>query len=401
MPRARVLAITSEPPWPLNSGGHLRTFHLLQALARSTDLRLLCPVESSQTTCEPLRDAGIEVVAVPVGARTPWGETQRIVGTIVDNEPYVLYRRHAWPTVLTAWREQIASGWPDVLYLDHLDSLLYRSAGGGIPSVIDLHNIYSLLVRRTAHEETNVVKRLFLRREAWLLSRLEHRAARECDALLAVSDVEAGYFRSLGATVHTVPNGVDCGALADMPAGRDGEPAMLFVGTMSWAPNAAAARFLAHDVLPRLRRLIPDATLLVVGREPPADLAALNGRDGVEVTGGVEDVKPYLRRSAVLAVPLEAGGGTRLKVLEAFAAGLPVVSTRTGVEGVVAVPDRDFVSAERQDFADAVHALLVDRAAGARLAASARKLAARLYDWPKVGAVAVQVIERLAAGASR
>src|SRR6185295_13963861 len=142
-------------------------------------------------------------------------------------------------------------------------------------------------------------------------------------ALMTVSDEECRHFADLGAgSVHLVPNGVDCAQYARLATGRHGaSPLVLYIGTMSWAPNASAARYLATDVLPAVRARIPGARLRIVGKNPPADLQRLDGVDGVEVTGGVPDVQPHLEAAALLAVPLETGGGTRLKILEAFAAG--------------------------------------------------------------------------------
>ncbi len=130
----------------------------------------------------------------------------------------------------------------------------------------------------------------------------------------------------------------------------------------------------------------------MVGRDPPADLLALNGTPGIEVTGGVPDVKPYLLRASLLAVPLDAGGGTRLKILEAFAAGLPVVSTAVGAEGIDAQPGTHFALAERPAFADATAALLADRAEGVRMAERARELAHAAYDWRRIGRRMAEVV---------
>lgn len=398
--RPRVLAATSEPPWPLNSGGHIRSAYLMKALAAATDFRLVCPVPPGQESgVEALRGAGIDVRPATVPGRSKVGELKRLLGAAVRGEPYVMYRRHAWREALAVWAAELAANPPDVLYLDHLDALLYRGAAPGVPAVIDLHNVYSLLVRRTAEEQTNPLKRTFLRAEARKLDAIERRAARECRAVCAVSDAEAGHFRGLGASaVHTVPNGVDCAAFADLPAGRDGPPVVMFLGTMSWGPNAAAARFLAREALPALRARVPDAVLAIVGRDPPADLLALNGTPGIEVTGGVPDVKPYLLRASALAVPLDAGGGTRLKILEAFAAGLPVVSTAVGAEGIAAESGTHFALAERPTFAEATADLLANRAAAARMAGHARELAREVYDWSRIGRKAVEVVTGLVRG---
>lgn len=398
----RVLAVTNEPPWPLNSGGHIRSFHMLKALAAGTDLRLMCPVQPHQREAiDALRAQGIRVCPAQVGARTKFGEASRLAGSLLRAEPYVMYRRHAWPQLAAGCEAEVASFRPDVLYLDHIAGFVYRSCAPSVPAVIDLHNVYSLLLRRTAEEQSSRLKRGFLRREAGLLDKAERRAARDCRAVFAVSRTEAEHFRGLGANeVHVMPNGVDCGALADLPVGRaTAPPTVLFLGTMSWGPNAAAAKFLAADVMPRLRERFPTARLLLVGRDPPPDVTRLSGAGGVEVTGSVPDVKPYLLQASVMAVPLAAGGGTRLKILEGFAAGLPVVSTAVGAEGIDATPGVHLILAERPQFADAVAGLLTSREAG-RIAGAARELAVATYDWGMIGRKAAEVVRGLAGSKS-
>jgi len=397
--RPRVLAVTSDLPWPLNSGGRIRSFHMMKALSAATAFRLVCPVPPGQSaTADALRSAGIDLRPAPVPARTKWSEAKRLLGAALRGQPYVMFRRHKWREAAAVWAAELASAPPDVLYLDHLDSFLARGTAPAVPAVLDLHNVYSLLIRRTAGEQSNPLKRAFLRLEAGRLARVERRAVRECDAVFAVSDLEAEHFRALGArAVHTVPNGVDCAAFADLPVGRTGPPVVMFLGTMSWGPNAAAARFLARDVLPALRARVPGATLTIVGRDPPADLLALNGAPGIEVASNVPDVKPYLARASALAVPLDAGGGTRLKILEAFAAGLPVISTAVGAEGIDAQPGAHFVRAERPEFATATAALLADPAGSAQMADRARALAHAVYDWPRIGRAAAAVLLALAA----
>ena len=391
--RPRVLAVTSEPPWPLNSGGHIRTFHLLLALSRETDLRVVCPIQPHQhETLGALRARGIEVIAAAVGARTKFAEAVRLLGSLRRSVPYVMYRRHAWTGVRRALHAEVRNFRPHVLYLDHLDSVIYRQAAPEIPAIIDLHNVYSLLARRSADEESSALKSMFLRREARLLDAMERRAARRGDLLFAVSPREARHFEALGAAaVHVIPNGVDCAAVADLPTGRRNPPAVLFLGTMSWGPNANAAKFLV-DLLPALRQRVPDVTMLIVGRDPPPALAVLNGSPGIEVTGAVSEVKPYLLRASVMAVPLDAGGGTRLKILEAFAAGLPVVSTGIGAEGIEATPGRHLAIAERAQFADALCDMLLSPDVSTHIAAEARALARLKYDWGTIGSAAARLV---------
>ncbi len=330
--------------------------------------------------------AGLNLRPVLVPARSPQSEVRRLGEAMLRGEPYVMYRRHAWPAARSAWREEVQNA--DVLYLDHLDSFLYAPDAPdspGRPTVLDLHNVCSLLARRASDEQSARWRRLWLLREARRLEQLERRVARSHQTLFAVSASEVDYFRRLGAArVHAVPNGVDCSARADLPTGRSGPPVVLFLGTMSWGPNVSAARFLARTVFPVLQQRVPGVSLLIVGRDPPADLRDLEG-DAITVTGSVPDVGPYLARASVLAVPLDAGGGTRLKILEAFAAGLPVVSTRVGAEGLAAEAGTHYVQAERPDFATALEHLLSCPSRGTGLAHAARLLASQMYDWRAIG----------------
>ncbi|QDV39718.1 glycosyltransferase family 4 protein [Tautonia plasticadhaerens] len=389
-----VLAVTSQLPWPLNTGGHLRTFHLLRAAALHYRVRLVTAAGPDDAgAIAALRDHGIEVEVAAVGPRSPWREAARALAAAGRGQPYVFYRRHDRRAVRRQLRKLVATG-PAAVYLDHLDSFAFRRLLGGLPIVLDLHNVYSTIARRASAERAPGPVSLYLRREAALLRRAERSAAEGADILLTVSEDDARHFAGLGAgDVRVVPNGVDAASYADLPEGRSTPiPTLLYIGAMSWEPNARAARFLATEVLPAVRERFPGARLRVVGRDPSREVRSLGGRPGVEVTGTVADVRPYLADADVLAVPLETGGGTRLKILEAFAAGLPVVSTPVGCEGLRVRHDEHLVIAERGRFSGAVERLLDDPATGRRLAGRARALALESYDWDVIGEAARDAI---------
>lgn len=393
-----LLAVTSEPPWPLNSGGHLRTFHLLRKLANHRRVRLVTSVAPGQESAlEALRENGIEVCPAFVGPRAHWRELIRAAAAAARKEPYVLYRRHDRPAMREVLNAECRSERPDIVYLDHLDSWVFRPCFGSTPCVVDLHNVYSLIARREGQEQVHWSRRLYLQREARLLERMERQAARNADALFAVSEEEGRYFAGLGARrVHIVPNGVDCAAYEMMPIGRPpGRPTILYIGAMSWRPNAAAAYYLADHVLPRIRERFPAARVQLIGRDPPAELRALHGRPGVEVLGGVPDVKTFLLDAQVLAVPLETAGGTRLKILEAFAAGIPTVSTPIGCEGLHCDHGEHLWIAQRETFAEGIAEVLANQSLASALARRARALVQEQYDWAKVGEVACVGIDGL------
>lgn len=398
-----LLAITSELPWPLNTGGHLRTFYLLRSMARTFQVRLLTAVaEEQEPAVAALREHGIEVCPARVRVRTRTGEAWRAMVSLARRDPYVMFGRHDRPAVRETLRQSLAHATPDALYLDHLDSFAFRPLLPPRPMVIDLHNVYSTLVERAAVEDPRWWARAYLRREARLLGRREENAVREVDAVLAVSRGDAQYYRARGARdVTVVPNGVDCAAYEILPTGRTAKaPLVLYVGAMSWAPNVHAAQFLAREVMPEVRRRVPGARLRVVGRDPTPEVLSLRNLAGVEVTGTVAELTPHLGEASVLAVPLEAGGGTRLKILEGFAAGLPVVSTPVGCEGLDAEGGRHLIIAERPDFASRIIDVLSDSRLGRTFADEARTLAREVYDWARVGELACAVLNRLLAVSS-
>jgi glycosyltransferase involved in cell wall biosynthesis len=185
--------------------------------------------------------------------------------------------------------------------------------------------------------------------------------------------------------VDVIPNGVDTHALRPLPP-AEGPPALVFVGSMMYRPCVDAAVWLVREILPLVRRTHPDVAVWIVGRGPVPEVTALAG-NGVFVTGEVEDVAPYYRRATLAVAPLRAGGGTRLKILEAMALGRVVVSTTVGAEGLRVDDDTHLAIADdAQSLANAIVALLNDHDHRDRLARAARALVEAEYDWDRIGA---------------
>jgi polysaccharide biosynthesis protein PslH len=379
-------------PWPLDSGGHLRTFHLLRALTKRFEVHLLAPSGTSDASAAgALRSAGIHAHGANVKARTPLRDAFKVISSRFRGRPYAMYARHDYAAMRDDVQRFCEREHPSVLYLDHLDSLNYADCCGRALKVLDLHNIYSLIADRAAESRAGLA-RWYLRGEAALLRAAEREASTRPDILFAVSDQERDYYQVRGnKPVHLIPNGVDCEAYGALPEGRTGEPIVLYLGSMSWPPNAEAALFLANDVLPVVHRRVPGARLRIVGRNPPAQVRSA-AADGIEVTGSVESVIPHLRDATLLAVPLEAGGGTRLKILEALAAGLPVVSTPIGAEGLDLTDGEHLLIATREQFAESIVRLLDDRSVGIRLARNGRAAVRQRYDWTAIGQKAAAAI---------
>ena len=230
--------------------------------------------------------------------------------------------------------------------------------------------------------------------EAAKTERFEPAAVSAAAAVVATSDEDAAVLESLGARrVVVVPNGVDTAAL---PAGTVEPGAMLlYVGHFGYRPNSLAAAELIDEILPRVRAKLPTASVRLVGRAPSKDLRARAG-DSVEVFPDVPDVVPHLRAARALVVPLRAGGGTRLKVLEALSAGLPVVSTAFGVSGLEVTDGEHVLLAETPaDLARCATRVIEDDALARELADNGRRLVEQRYDWSVVAGPLVALHEEL------
>src|SRR5207247_6537861 len=203
---------------------------------------------------------------------------------------------------------------------------------------------------------------------------------------VAVSEEDAALLaaRAPAARVRAIPTGVDLSYFAPGTS-REDDTSLVFMGSMDWLPNEDAVLHFLEAILPRVRREVPDVTFTVVGRNPGPRLRAAAARDGIALTGRVEDIRPHVLRAAVFVVPLRVGGGTRLKIFEALAMGKAVVSTTVGAEGLPLVPGLHFVQADDPaQFADSVVALLRDSGRRRALGSAGRRLMEERYSWSQV-----------------
>lgn len=251
--------------------------------------------------------------------------------------------------------------------------------------VADWHDVESELLRRYSCRERAVWRRWYAARTVPKLRAAEVRFLSLADAHLAVSEPERRLLESLDprARIWVVENGVDARYFAEACGPREGRFRVLFVGAMDYYANADAAVWFARKVWPQLRG--QGRVFTVVGRSPLPTVRALAADGEIEVTGTVPDVRPYYREALVHVVPLRVGGGTRLKIPESMAAGVPVVTTALGAEGLRVRAGEHCLFAETpEDFRDAIARLLADPDLWRRLSLTAREFAQREYDWSAV-----------------
>lgn len=380
---------------PLDQGFRIRVHHLAEALAQhGHEVCLLAP-----TTDRPalVVDPGsYEVIAVTdrAGPRPEswrWRLTKLLRGRPSD---WLSHRVPAFGIALDRLLTQRAF---DIIQVE-IPELVPVARGRGAHVVLDSHNIWSELSLRRRSLRPWTARRalgsLLFRRDL----AVERRAWRQADLCLATSEREAAVMRAVAARVVTIPNGADPVPRTTAAGKRAGRPYLVFVGLLSYEPNADALRHLVRDVLPLVHREQPDLDLVVVGRGASSELAALaDGR--VRFAGGVPDVRPFVAGAAISVVPLRAGSGTRLKILEAMALGRPVVSTSVGAEGLDLVDGTHALIADGAEaFAAAILSLLSAPGRADEMGRAGRRLVESRYAWSVIGKQLTGHYEDLASG---
>jgi glycosyltransferase involved in cell wall biosynthesis len=359
----RVVIVDGDVSYPATSGKRLRTLHLMLRLADRHRITYVgrCAPGSVEDHEAPgfLRDHGIEPVLVhdPIAKKSGPLFYTRLARNLVARLPYSVasHQSAAMTRALTdIGRRQDVDLWQFEwsAYLGMLDPAL-----GGRRLVI-AHNVDTLIWQRYWQTERRPLKRWFLRGQWRKFERFERQAFQEADRVVAVSPEDAALIRDQFGQprVDVVDNGIERGFF-EQATGRRDPQRILFLGALDWRPNLDAIDLLLDRIFPAVRAQVPEATLAIVGRNPPPGLVKrIAGTPGAALHANVADVRPFLASAGVMAVPLRIGGGSRLKILESLATGLPVVSTRVGAEGLALRPGEHYVQAEE----DAMAAALID-----------------------------------------
>jgi glycosyltransferase involved in cell wall biosynthesis len=267
--------------------------------------------------------------------------------------------------------------------------------------VLFQHNVESALWRRNARYERNPLKKALFGVEAAKMYRYERAAMHRFHEIVAVSEHDRSLMLEMvpDAPVTVVRTGVDVAGFAPRAGARRGTRTVMFLGSMDWPANIDGVEFFCERIWPQVLAAVPDAHFQVVGRNPPPRITRFAG-PSVEIVGGVKSVLPHLHEAAVFVVPLRIGGGTRLKIYEAMAAGVPIVSTTVGAEGLDVADGGDIVLADEPErFADSVVALLRSADRRRAIAAAASATAAR-FDWSVIARDFERVLERAMTRAS-
>ena len=394
----RVVMLTPGLPQPTGAGAAIRNWHILRYLVDDLGarVRVIAFGEPGEPApAEPL-PAGVEATVLP----RPVRDRRRRLGVLASSRWPDLADRLWIPEAQARLVWQVLQGGTDLVQIEGLElgryglEIIRHRPPGGWPAVVfDAHNAEYVLQRRAAATDARMPRRwpaaAYSLVQWQRLRRFERDLCRAADRVVCVSDKDAAALSALGlASPPTViTNGVDTARYHPAPAGAADLPRfdLLFSGTFDYRPNVDAALWLARAVWPVLRARVPPATLGLVGRRPAPAVQALAHLPGVTVTGAVPDDRPYLWGAGIYAVPMRYGGGVRLKLLTALAAGCPVLSTSMGAEGTAVVPDRDLLVADTPAaWVAASLRLLRDADLRARLAVAGRALVEERYDWSRL-----------------
>jgi polysaccharide biosynthesis protein PslH len=396
---ARILMLTSRLPFPPREGHQLRSWHLLRALAREHEVTLLSfeRTDDAPAECAPLREAVARLETFPIPAEH---SKLPLLGAaargLLGATPFVVHKYTSAPM-----RARIAelARTADIVHVDMLPLMaMVPQTDRAFKIVLNAHNVEHLLLRQRADVESGAPQRMFLQTQVSKLEQFERAACRRADHVLACSADDVKHLSAMApdTPMSVIPNGVDAQANQPSPGAPKYPRQLVFVGQMGWFPNRDGVEWFLADILPRIVAARGDIEFALIGK--PGSLVVPDAlRNNVRLLGFVKEVAPHVQDAGIYVVPLRAGSGTRLKILEAMAFGKAIVSTRIGAEGIALRDGVDAVFADSAaEFATAVLRLLDDPAQVARLGAAARANAQANYDWSAIAAKLLPIYSRLA-----
>ena len=382
--RPRVLIVSPYPIYPANHGGAVRLFNLVKQLGATCSVHLLVFLRD-QDEDEVQREA-LEAFCESVHFHRWEPEFETPLWDLAPPNARLFWSSRAELRI----RDLVERHRIEILQLEYTELAQYRRAAGpGVQVILVEHDVAFRSFRRRRgldfhhrYPDSRAFGASAL--DSVRLERYEIRACREVDQIHVMSEEDgaflSAYLSDRTQRIRLVPNAVDTEYYR--PAQEETRRGVLFVGNFENLPNLDAFEYFTSEIWPRLRQRMPEAEVSVVGAKMPDSIRAWDGRDGIRIVGTVPDMRPYYHRHRLLACPIRAGSGTRLKLLEAYAAGIPAVATRLAAEGIEGQDGEHLLVADDpESFVEAMERLLRDEELAASIATAAMGLAVERYDW--------------------
>ena len=398
----KILFLTQIVPFPPDAGPKVKTYHVLRALVgQGHSVTLVSFVRPEEVPHISGLEKICEAVHVVPIRRSRIADVGYMIRSYLTTRPFLIERDDLRP-MQELVNNLVKEGDFNFIHADQLTMVQFAIRGASAfpdkkPKVIfDAHNAVWSIVGRMQENARWFLKPV-LGIEARRVKRYEGELLKTVDHVLAVTYVDrVGLEEALNfskihqgdrvAPITVVPIAVDTQKLQPIRR-KAGSKNIVTLGTLHYPPNADGIRWFFNEVFPLIRRRVPDATLTIIGKNPPQDFLDLAAREPetVKVTGYVPELVPFLEESALMVVPVRAGGGMRVRILEAFAYAMPVVTTTIGLEGINAELEKDVIVADAaNDFANRVSELLENVSLQEKLSVNGRQLAEKKYDWQVV-----------------
>ncbi|MCF6311081.1 MAG: glycosyltransferase family 4 protein [Verrucomicrobiales bacterium] len=392
----KILWVKSGPLYPLDTGGKIRTHAMLSEINKDHKVTYLAFKENDSSLHHDEETAPYAIQKSWI----PWREAatgtvkfflQLFNNLLFSSLPYALAKYQA-AGMSSKILKLDASGDFDLIICDFLSSAPnFRAIHSQLktPTVLFQHNIESQIWKRLATSKRNVISQAYFSLQYRRMFRWERKLSLLFDGIITVSQNDADFCKEayhLNNIIGAVPTGVNIVFFSPKETAAPKPARIAFLGSMDWMPNIECVQYFVAKVLPLIHTVQPELSFYVIGRNPAPVICELTkNHRSVELTGTVDDIRPHLQSCNLMIVPLHAGGGTRIKIFEAMAMGIPVVSTTIGAEGLPVTHGKDILIANRdQDLADACLQLLQNPDLAKKIAIAGREKVEQDHSWHAV-----------------
>ncbi|NLX17742.1 MAG: glycosyltransferase [Desulfobulbus sp.] len=389
----KVLVIDEWIPFPLDSGKKIRTYNLLKHLAQSFEITLLCYGDADQTKLVEMEKIGIKVVPIEDRRLKKWTISfyARVALNLFESVPFsTVY--HVRPELRERLSSLIHTLYPDVIHCEWTNLAPLLTGCDLRKCVISSHNIESDIWFRFAEQSKNPLKKFVALNQARKIEQLERHWYPQVAFCTAVSKNDSAVIEQYGGRSRTVENGVDVGFYRETDSNIF-DTSIVFTASYDTFSNQDAAYYFIDEHWQYIKKELPDANLVFVGKNPTEKMEEAAREDSsIKLTGWVADVRPYIARARVCIVPLRIGGGSRLKIFEAMAMKKAIVSTTIGAEGIDVVDGRELLLRDDpRTFSEAVVTCYTDERKRQELGTNAFEFVETNYDWPQLANIQKQV----------
>ena len=391
----KILMLTPYLPYPLHSGGQIRSYNLIKNLSQKYQITLFSFIRSAK---ELVHIAELEKYCAKVKVfkrRQAWDPRNILISALT---PYpFLVAIYLSKSVKNAIRRELASNY-DLIHAETFYVMPNLPKPTNIPTLLVEQTIEYMVYQRFVEDFKFFLLKPLLYFDVLKIKLWEKYFWQKATRLAAMSQSDKQIMEKSvkDRKVDVVANGVDVEHFTESRIAKAVNQTILFVGNFKWLPNKDAAKFLVTDIWPKIHQQLPRAKLWIVGRNPTSEILDLSNQKNVTVSGEVDDIREAFQKSSVLLAPIRNGRGTKYKVLEAMASQVPVVTTKLGIEGIAAINQSSVLIAETADgLADKTIQVLTDKNLAEKLAANGKKLVYNQYNWQAISKELDQIYQQL------